>query len=62
MDGITDSLDMSLGRLQETVEDRRACCAQSMGSQRVGRGLATEQQQHSAINWIEGARCEQATS
>ena len=35
---------------------------QSMGSQRVGQDLATEQQQHSAINWREGAKCEQATS
>ena len=28
---------------------------QSMGSQRVGQNLATEQQQHSAINWREGS-------
>ena len=25
-DGIIDSLDMSLGRLWETVKDREACC------------------------------------
>ena len=27
LDGITDSMDMSLSQLQETVEDRRACRA-----------------------------------
>ena len=44
MDGITDLLDMSLSKLQEIVKDREAGVLQSMGSQRVGQNLVTEQQ------------------
>ena len=35
LDGITDSMDMSLSRLWETVKDREAWSAESMGLQRV---------------------------
>ena len=42
LDGITDSLDMSLNKLWELVMDRKPGVLQSMGSERIG---ATE------LNW-----------
>ena len=43
LESITDSMDMNLNKLQEMVKDREAGVLQSMGSQRVGHDLATEQ-------------------
>ena len=45
LDGIKDSVDMRLSKLWEMEKDREAGMLQSMGSQRVGHDLKTEQQQ-----------------
>ena len=45
LDGITDSMDMGVGRLQELVMDREARVLWFMGLQRVGHDWATE------LNW-----------
>ena len=37
LDGITDSMNMNLGKLRELVMDREAGCLQFMGLQRVGK-------------------------
>ena len=42
VDGIKDSIDMSLSKLREIVKDQETRVLQSVGLQRVGHSLATE--------------------
>ena len=44
LDGITDSMDMSWGRLWELVKERESCLLQFTRLQRVKHYLAIEQQ------------------
>ena len=43
LDGITNSMNMSLSEFQEIVKDRKAWCAAAHGSQRIGHDSVTEQ-------------------
>ena len=54
LDGITDSTDMSLGRLRELVMDRGSWCAVVHGLHRIRHDWATE------LNWVEKADREQS--
>ena len=45
LDSITNLTDMNLRKLWEIMKDRKPGVLQSMGSQRAGHELATEQQQ-----------------
>ena len=52
LDGITDSMDMSLSKLWEIVKNREVACCSSWGH-RVRHDLATEEQQHIlSLVWV----------
>ena len=48
LDGITDAIDMNLGKLWEMVRDREACCAVVHGVSKSRTWLATE---HNGQQW-----------
>ena len=50
LDGVTNSMDVSLSKLQELVMDREAGMLQSMGSQRVGHDWVTELSNSSVLH------------
>ena len=54
LDGITDSMDMSVRKPREIVKDREAGHTAVPGSQSVGHNLETEQQQN--FPWSDGTR------
>ena len=49
LDGVNNSMDMSVGKLWELVTGREACHAVVMGLQRVRHNLVTEQQQREKL-------------
>ena len=52
LDGITDEMDMNLGKLWEMVRNREAGVLQYMGLQRVGHEWTTKQQQQPVSSGI----------
>ena len=52
LDGITNSMNMSLSQLREMVKTGKPGVLQSMWSQRVGHDLATQQQKYIHFSFI----------
>ena len=55
LDSIPDLMDLSLSKPCELVMDREAWLLQTMGLQRVGHDLLTEQQQQSIYSFNFGS-------
>ena len=49
LDGITDSMDLSLSKVREIVKDQKSWKLQFMGLQRVRYNLVIEQQQGTSV-------------
>ena len=57
LDGITDAMNMNLGKLQEMLRDREAWRVVVLGSKRVGHNWATEQQYCSRVRCLRFVSC-----
>ena len=51
LDGLTNAIDMNLGKLQEMVRDGGPGVLQSVGPQRVGRNWGSEQHQETGTGF-----------
>ena len=49
LDSITDSMDVNVSKLRETVKDREAWCAAVHGVTKIGHDLETEQKALSTV-------------
>ena len=51
LDGITEAMDMNLGKCQEMMRDRRPGVLQPKRLKRIGHNWVTEQQQQCLLEW-----------
>ena len=56
-DGITNTMDTNLSKLQEIVKEGKPSVLQFMGSQSVRHKLANEQQQNICFEWRFPPKC-----
>ena len=58
LDGITDAMNMNLGKLWEMVRDREAWCAAAHGVEKSWTQLGDEQQQNLEFNILQNVSLE----